>query len=57
MNQLLDAVALGQAVAFIPASVASRHAVPDLVGGFPVTRHRPLPPQRRRSRCLLASHA
>jgi DNA-binding transcriptional LysR family regulator len=30
MNQLLDAVALGQAVAFIPASVASRHAVPDL---------------------------
>jgi DNA-binding transcriptional LysR family regulator len=30
MNQLLDAVALGQAVAFIPASVASRHALPDL---------------------------
>ena len=30
MNQLLDAVALGQAIAFIPASVASRHAVPDL---------------------------
>ena len=30
MNQLLDAVALGQAVAFVPASVASRHAVPDL---------------------------
>ncbi|MGH3252331.1 MAG: LysR family transcriptional regulator [Trebonia sp.] len=30
MNQLLDAVALGQAVAFIPASVASRHAVPEL---------------------------
>jgi DNA-binding transcriptional LysR family regulator len=30
MNQLLDAVALGQAVAFIPASVASRHSVPDL---------------------------
>jgi DNA-binding transcriptional LysR family regulator len=30
MNQLLDAVALGQAIAFVPASVASRHAVPDL---------------------------
>ena len=30
MNQFLDAVALGQAIAFIPASVASRHAVPDL---------------------------
>jgi DNA-binding transcriptional LysR family regulator len=30
MNHLLDAVALGQAIAFIPASVASRHAVPDL---------------------------
>ena len=30
MNQLLDAVALGQTVAFIPASVASRHSVPDL---------------------------
>jgi hypothetical protein len=30
MNQLLDAVALGQAIAFLPASVASRHAVPDL---------------------------
>jgi DNA-binding transcriptional LysR family regulator len=30
MNQLLDAVALGQAIAFIPASVATRHAVPDL---------------------------
>ena len=30
MNQLLDAVALGQAIAFIPTSVASRHAVPDL---------------------------
>jgi DNA-binding transcriptional LysR family regulator len=31
MNQLLDAVALGQAVAFVPASVASRHALPELV--------------------------
>jgi DNA-binding transcriptional LysR family regulator len=30
MNQLLDAVALGQAIAFIPASVASRHTLPDL---------------------------
>lgn len=30
MNQLLDAVALGQAIAFVPASVASRHALPDL---------------------------
>jgi DNA-binding transcriptional LysR family regulator len=30
MNQLLDAVALGQAIAFIPTSVASRHAVPGL---------------------------
>jgi DNA-binding transcriptional LysR family regulator len=31
MTQLLDSVALGQAVAFIPASVAARHAAPDLV--------------------------
>jgi DNA-binding transcriptional LysR family regulator len=30
MNQLLDAVALGQAIAFVTASVASRHALPDL---------------------------
>jgi DNA-binding transcriptional LysR family regulator len=30
MSQVLDAVALGQAIAFIPASVARRHAVPDL---------------------------
>jgi DNA-binding transcriptional LysR family regulator len=30
MNQLLDAVALGQAIAFVPASTARRHAVPDL---------------------------
>ncbi len=30
MNQLLDTVELGQAIAYIPASVASRHAVPEL---------------------------
>jgi DNA-binding transcriptional LysR family regulator len=31
MNQLLDVVALGQAVAYVPISVASRHGCPELV--------------------------
>jgi DNA-binding transcriptional LysR family regulator len=42
LNQLLDAVALGQAVAFVPASVASRHALPDLAF-VPVTDLSPSP--------------
>jgi DNA-binding transcriptional LysR family regulator len=31
MNQLLDVVALGQAVAFVPKSIADRYGAPDLV--------------------------
>jgi DNA-binding transcriptional LysR family regulator len=31
MNQLLDVVALGQAVAFVPQSVADRYGAADLV--------------------------
>jgi len=36
LAQLLEVVALGQAVAFLPASTATRHARPDVVG-LPVT--------------------
>ena len=31
MNQLLDAVALGQAVAYVPISIARRHSCAELV--------------------------
>jgi DNA-binding transcriptional LysR family regulator len=56
MNQLLDAVALGHAVAFIPASVASRHALPDLAF-VPVTDLSPSTiaaawPEESRSRAI-----